>query len=44
MLAVQSCVFGSKEVVLTAEMLKRVVAQKAREHGTKAKMRAGYDP
>lgn len=43
MLAVQSCVFGSEDGVLTADMLKRVVAQKASEHGTKAEMRAGYD-
>lgn len=43
MLAVQSCVYGSEDGVLTADMLKRVVAQKTSEHGTKAEMRAGCD-
>ncbi|CAM9102408.1 unnamed protein product [Hapterophycus canaliculatus] len=40
MLGVQSCAYGSEDGVLTADMLKRVVTQKAREHSAKVKMRA----
>lgn len=40
MLAVQSCAHGSEEGILTADMVKRIVSQKAREHGTKESMRA----
>lgn len=40
MLSVQSCAYGSEDGVLTADMLKRVVAQKAKEHSAKVKMRA----
>lgn len=39
MLGVQSCAYGSEDGVLTADMLKRVVSQKAKEHGAKAEMR-----
>lgn len=40
MLGVQSCAYGSEDGVLTADMLKRVVTHKAKEHGAKAEMRA----
>ena len=40
MLGVQSCAYGSEDGVLTADMLKRVVSQKAKEHGVKVEMRA----
>ena len=43
MLAVQSCAYGSEDGVLTADMLKRVIAQKTSEHGTKAEMMTGCD-
>lgn len=40
MLGVQSCAYGSEDGVLTADMLKRVVTQKAKEHDAKVKMTA----
>ncbi|CAM9875822.1 unnamed protein product [Scytosiphon promiscuus] len=40
MFGVQSCAYGSEDGVLTADMLKRVVTQKTREHSAKIKMRA----
>lgn len=40
MLGVQSCAYGSEDGIITADMLKRVASQKAREHSTKAEMRA----
>eukprot|EP00903_Cladosiphon_okamuranus_P008285 g7974.t1 len=40
MLGVQSCAYGSEDGVLTADMLKRVVTHKVKEHGEKAEMRA----
>lgn len=40
MLCVQSCAYGSEDGVLTADILKRVVTQKAKEHGAKVKMTA----
>lgn len=40
MLGVQSCAYGSEDGVLTADILKRVVTQKAKEHDVKVKMTA----
>ncbi|CAM9889849.1 unnamed protein product, partial [Ectocarpus fasciculatus] len=40
MLGVQSCAYGSEDGVVTADMIKRVATQKAKEHGAKVKMRA----
>lgn len=38
MLGVQSCVYGSEDGILTADILKKVVTQKAKEHDAKIKM------
>ncbi|CAM9476678.1 unnamed protein product [Ectocarpus sp. 8 AP-2014] len=43
MLGVQSCAYGSEDGVVTADMIKRVAAQKAKEHGAKVKMRAATE-
>lgn len=40
MLGVQSCAYGSEDGVLTADILKKVVTQKAKEHDAKVKMTA----
>ena len=40
MLGVQSCAYGSEDGVITADMLKRVVTHKAKEHAAKVQMRA----
>ena len=40
MLGVQSSAYGSEDGVLTADMLKRVVNHKAKEHSAKVRMRA----
>ncbi|CAM9405685.1 unnamed protein product [Ectocarpus sp. 6 AP-2014] len=43
MLGVQSCAYGSEDGVVTADMIKRVATQKAKEHGAKVKMRAATE-
>ncbi|CAB1106340.1 unnamed protein product [Ectocarpus sp. CCAP 1310/34] len=43
MLGVQSCAYGSEDGMVTADMIKRVATQKAKEHGAKVNMRAATE-